>query len=448
MKAAEQNIIKTRYTSPENHQKLGVHNRALRIKQFVSEWRTHSLLTLSTHRSRRSRYPALLTQASRQQLFDPPLTFMLGLPQELVDDILDYWVDSDPDGRPDAMRTCGLVCKRWLPRSRFHLFSRVTLDAADLPWFVRIIDSNSIPILSYILHLTLRFAGRQMDDALLTRLHGCPNLTSVEVSISSMSHDTTNNAQFFRALQKHLPLLASNPASFSRFNFRLPSHPLEGIPVGTIVDILGCIPSVEYVAVDGVYSYIIPDPEFTRREAPVSPLYMRTLEVRTYQGVQLLTSALLSHHTLPNLRSLTLRAGLDPIEDFIARVGAQLESLSLSFLEAPRAVPTIGRFVRYTTHLRSLQVFLLEPAPILNILAVLPPYNWDTLIFVLIKEDYNYARTVIHWGGIDSALADARFATLRHFLLKRIAGVADRTPVVMPETRMYMPLANKRGILG
>jgi hypothetical protein len=64
---------------------------------------------------------------------------------------------------------------------------------------------------------------------------------------------------------------------------------------------------------------------------------MHTLEIRTYQGVQLLTSSLLSQHVLPNLRSLTLRAGLDPIEEFIQRVGAQIESLTLSFLEAPRA---------------------------------------------------------------------------------------------------------------
>ncbi|KAJ7864229.1 hypothetical protein B0H14DRAFT_3862595 [Mycena olivaceomarginata] len=365
--------------------------------------------------------------------------------QELVDDVIDSWALIDRDGA-DAMKVCGLVCKRWLPRSRFHLFSRVTLDADNLASFIEIIDCNSLPMLSFIQQLKLRFAGRPLDGALLDRIHGCPNLTGIEIWISEMSRNLEDNTQFYRTLQTHLPLLASNATSLSRFDFRLPSHPLVGIPAGAIIDIIGCIPSVECVTVHGSYSYIIPDPEFARRGAAphLRPLQMHTLEIRTYQGVQLLTSSLLSQHVLPNLRSLTLRAGLDPIEEFIQRVGAQVESLTLSFLEAPRAVPTIGRFVTYTTKLRDLQVFLLEPSPILNILSVLPLYNWDTISFVLINED---RRTVIHWGGIDHALTDARFCSLRRFILKRIVDVDDPTPECIPETKVFMPLANKRGIL-
>ncbi|KAF7340388.1 hypothetical protein MVEN_01958300 [Mycena venus] len=263
-----------------------------------------------------------------------------------------------------------------------------------------------------------------------------------------MSQNLVENAiQFIRALQIHLPVLASNSASFSRFDCRLPRHPLAGIPVGFIVDIIGCIPSVEYVTVHGVYSYIIPDPDFARRASSphLHPLQMHTLEIRTYQGVQLLTSSLLSQHTLPNLRSLTLRTGLDPIEEFIQRIGGQIESLTLSFLEAPRQVPPIGRFIRYTTKIRDLQVFLLEPSPILNILSVLPAYNWHTISFVLINED---PRMVIRWGGIDHALTDNRFSTLRRFLLNRIEGVADTTPVMIAETKVSMPMANARGLLG
>ncbi|KAF8152853.1 hypothetical protein K438DRAFT_1863947, partial [Mycena galopus ATCC 62051] len=349
------------------------------------------------------------------------------------------------------MKVCGLVCKRWLPRSRFHLFSRVVLDAKNLPSFIDIIDANSLPsksihILSFIQHLQLRFAGRPLDAVLLDRIHDCPNLIGIEIWISDMSPNPENNIQFYRSLQTHLPLLASSSASFSRFDFRLPRNPISGIPVGAIVDIIGSIPSVESVTVHGVYSYIIPDAEFAQRESLpyLRPLHMHTLEIRSYQGVQLLTSAILSQHILPNLRSLTLRAGLDPIEEFIQRVGAQLESLTLSFLEAPHSVPTIGRFIRYTTQLRELQVFLLEPSPILNILSVLPAYDWDTISFVLINED---PRTVIHWGSIDKALADERFRTLRRFLLNRITGVADATPILIPETKMSMPLASTRGII-
>ncbi|KAK7064978.1 hypothetical protein R3P38DRAFT_2493253 [Favolaschia claudopus] len=261
-----------------------------------------------------------------------------------------------------------------------------------------------------------------------------------------MSPNPGLNTEFYEMLETQLPLLAARSPALTRFDFRLPSHPLAGIPVGAIVDIIASIPGVTHVTVYGVYSYIISDEAFSRRSSQVKrPLEMRTLEVRTYQGVQLLTSALLAQHTLPNLNALTLRAGLDPIVEFVQRVGDQLDSLTLSFLEAPRAVPTIGRFIRYTTKLQNLQVFLLEPSPILNILSVLPAYNWDTISFVLINED---PRTVIHWRGIDHALTDVRFSTLRRFLLNRIKGVADTTPVLIPETRVFMPLASKRGLFG
>ncbi|KAF7352675.1 hypothetical protein MVEN_01233300 [Mycena venus] len=44
------------------------------------------------------------------------------LPQELVDAILDYLAS---DFR--SLKTCSLVCRSWLPRSRFHLFQTCTL---------------------------------------------------------------------------------------------------------------------------------------------------------------------------------------------------------------------------------------------------------------------------------------------------------------------------------
>jgi hypothetical protein len=46
-------------------------------------------------------------------------------PQELVEMIIDYLHD---DKR--ALGTCGLVCRFWLPSSRFHLFSNIFLN----PW--------------------------------------------------------------------------------------------------------------------------------------------------------------------------------------------------------------------------------------------------------------------------------------------------------------------------
>ncbi|KAJ6605326.1 hypothetical protein DFH09DRAFT_897203 [Mycena vulgaris] len=53
---------------------------------------------------------------------------MRRLPQGLIDTIVD---NASQDVY--AMKVCGLVCKSWLPRSRFYLFSRVAIDADNLP---------------------------------------------------------------------------------------------------------------------------------------------------------------------------------------------------------------------------------------------------------------------------------------------------------------------------
>jgi len=48
------------------------------------------------------------------------------LPQELVEDVVDCLSDDRP-----ALEACSLVAKTWLPRSRHHLFNRVSLNSKN-----------------------------------------------------------------------------------------------------------------------------------------------------------------------------------------------------------------------------------------------------------------------------------------------------------------------------
>ncbi|KAJ7834158.1 hypothetical protein B0H13DRAFT_1653387, partial [Mycena leptocephala] len=75
---------------------------------------------------------------------------MDGLAQELIDQIIDCCNLAEKD----AMGACGLVCKLWLPRSRYHLFSRVSVNTDNLHSFVDVLESSSSPILTFIQHLT------------------------------------------------------------------------------------------------------------------------------------------------------------------------------------------------------------------------------------------------------------------------------------------------------
>ena len=52
------------------------------------------------------------------------------LPQEVVEDILDYL---RTDSR--SLHACSLVCKAWVPRSSYHLFRHILLTAKDIPKF-------------------------------------------------------------------------------------------------------------------------------------------------------------------------------------------------------------------------------------------------------------------------------------------------------------------------
>ncbi|KAJ7861062.1 hypothetical protein B0H13DRAFT_1639187 [Mycena leptocephala] len=71
---------------------------------------------------------------------------MDGLAQELIDQIIDCCNLAEKD----AMGACGLVCKLWLPRSRYHLFSRVSVNTDNLHSFVDVLESSSSPILTFI----------------------------------------------------------------------------------------------------------------------------------------------------------------------------------------------------------------------------------------------------------------------------------------------------------
>jgi hypothetical protein len=56
---------------------------------------------------------------------DLTLTIMVQLPQELVDWVIDYLHDD-----PDELYACSLVCRDWLPSSRYHKFGTILLQSS------------------------------------------------------------------------------------------------------------------------------------------------------------------------------------------------------------------------------------------------------------------------------------------------------------------------------
>jgi hypothetical protein len=72
------------------------------------------------------------------------------LPPELIDAIIEQLHDDRA-----ALATCALVCRSWVPASRHHLFSDVTIWPATLSNTFTLLSSPSCTIPSAVEHLTL-----------------------------------------------------------------------------------------------------------------------------------------------------------------------------------------------------------------------------------------------------------------------------------------------------
>ncbi|KAK0429922.1 hypothetical protein EV421DRAFT_1913731 [Armillaria borealis] len=111
-------------------------------------------------------------------------------PAEIVDVIIDsvhrfpYPPRNDPRAKPKderclALKSCSLVCRAWLPRSRYHLFRTTTVSFLNHTVFMRLITSPNCSFLSFIDTLVLKegWNGNLNDshsDSHCARARGTP----------------------------------------------------------------------------------------------------------------------------------------------------------------------------------------------------------------------------------------------------------------------------------
>jgi hypothetical protein len=113
------------------------------------------------------------------------------IPQELSDIILDFLHDEVA-----VLCSAGLVCKSWLPTSRFHLFSKIKIRGlrptgmgrlGNGPRILELICAEGSTIPPYILHLSIA-VGIQFVDETLLRLPLLNNLKTLLLSKINMAH--------------------------------------------------------------------------------------------------------------------------------------------------------------------------------------------------------------------------------------------------------------------
>ncbi|KAJ7509721.1 hypothetical protein B0H11DRAFT_1960804 [Mycena galericulata] len=383
--------------------------------------------------------------------------------QELIDLVLDYvavarrddkrywngpisynWnaVDERDSLRSDPpIAVCGLVCKQWLPRSRFHLFSTGRLHGLRLESLVEIDRASSLQLFSIFRKLTLKFFAKgSFKSESMEKLRDCANLTCIRISAPPKA------PQFRSFLDTHFPFLGTHCVSLYRFEW---SAANDTISLRTIADILLCLPRLEVFCLDSESC------KMKQEELPPSyswPVRLRTLELKVEHGVDALFTWLLSLPVLPIITSLTLYEGDQPTGTSLAayshRAGSGFETLSLRPSRANLTEP-IG-ILRHATELRHLTLHSQEALRVPTTISTLPSSNLITLTIKLDLLDPLLVHDVrlIPYALIDQALAHPSLRSLERFSLEDYSSVEySYVSVFSPEVKGLMPLANARGIL-
>ncbi|KAJ7159011.1 hypothetical protein C8R43DRAFT_357801 [Mycena crocata] len=100
------------------------------------------------------------------------------LPIELSDKIIELLASE-----PDALASSSLVCRQWVPASRFHAFSTVKVSGAKLNGFLSLLQHKNNTFRWHIKHLVLpTLTWSTFEDC----IHGLPEMPSVHTL--SLSH--------------------------------------------------------------------------------------------------------------------------------------------------------------------------------------------------------------------------------------------------------------------
>ncbi|KAJ7447595.1 hypothetical protein B0H11DRAFT_2082724 [Mycena galericulata] len=371
--------------------------------------------------------------------------------QELVDLVIDHVSIRDDGGGPlDAefqfpnrrriaediarVQQCRLVCKTWLPRSSFHVFSTVVLDGGDrIRSFVKILETSSLDLLASIenLHLSYRREDNSdtfdpMNEQDMAKLNRFPNL--VYLSLDAPPASDASNFKYFRDtfVRTQLPLWRFIAPRVLRLKLNFTPPMKTSLLVLKLVAASIGLPTTNWSSL---------------------PPGVHTLELLTMSGMEAIFSWLNSHRILPMLKRLMISpqptpqgSGWGPhFQQYCQRAGSGVESL---FVWGSGRVGE-QHFAQLLSHLSSLRHMRLDNEVadrVPTILGMLRSSSLQTIRLSGLSGSVPYS-------SIDAALSQPRFRVLKSFSLEEKYTTEAPVNFITPETRALMPLADARGIL-
>ncbi|KAJ6483080.1 hypothetical protein C8R45DRAFT_1215025 [Mycena sanguinolenta] len=365
--------------------------------------------------------------------------------QELVDLVIDHVAATTNRG---DIGSCGCVCRRWLPRSRMHLFSRITLSTSHrdaVQVLMDLIDASCSDILSLVRTLHIRIT-RGTSDSHMARLRSCAQLRELHI------HEfyAQDQHEFDRIVLTHVPRFGASCPSLTRFEF----IPQGDLHLYVLADILSGLPCLTHLQLSGpVFTAVARGVSNPMTALPVAtlPPNWHALDF-SLQGANLLFQWLLSHREPPIFASLRLagwadrREHIEPIRSYLRRFGSRIESLSLAYLADGFCVCTNverSAFEAYTMasspRLVELNLAGQSSEAIPTILSSISSVRLTTLKIEVLRG------RPLDWLLIDTVLATPKFATLRHVSFTQYSE-SGLESLFTPEVKTMMPQTTARNL--
>ncbi|KAJ7461260.1 hypothetical protein B0H11DRAFT_2056498 [Mycena galericulata] len=336
-----------------------------------------------------------------------------------------------------GIAACGLVCRQWLPRSRFHVFANMKLDGYRLKILFNIAGESSLRHISSVRRMALRFDGAPFDPEHLAKLRHCLSLTCVRIYTANLGEEDDDLRLF---LGTHLPFLGSHCVSLTRFEL-FPGQ--EVMSLRTIADILTCLPALEAFKLGE-------DSTLIQEDVPAShsvPARLQTLEVTVDGGLDLLFALFLSRAVPPHLKTLVLREWdhtmSQSFQVYSRKAGSGFRSLTLWHEEEDEGA-LLG-ILKHTTTLRHLELESEGGPSLLPLISTLSGSTSSLRTLTILSRRH---LRQLDYALLDQALAHPRLRCLKKFSLKMF-NIFSREygSLLSPAVKALMPLANSRGIL-
>ncbi|KAJ7609452.1 hypothetical protein FB45DRAFT_1126799 [Roridomyces roridus] len=389
--------------------------------------------------------------------------------QEVIDLVLDEVAVSSDMDHPghSSIAKCGLVCRRWASRSRFHILRELWCEGPEIEQFLSLLDTSSFPLLAMARSLYIFFpSDNSYKREHLARLsEGCVSLTQVVMTIDwPESEDSdVDNVSYSVFLETYLPVMGLRCGSHTHFEFIAFSD--AEVSINTIAHILASLPALqEFKIAESTrepHIVITEDEQAGDLSLLPFPAHLNVLDLHgVVSGAGLFFDWLVSLPVLPAVDWLQIYAferesDWNSLHAYTQRTGHHLLFLDIdseiggetpfrSFIEAtdsrPRAEPR--DLLRHASQLRHLSFQCRSPADVPDLLLKLTSIDLEEVLIVC-KGD---GRTVADADELTCRMLEL---VLKSKLFRRLERLSiengDHASLFPAEARDSMPLAHARG---